>query len=385
MYKVKTFNKIDTQGLNRLPENITVSDDDDYDAIILRSYKMSSAELTEQLCAVARAGAGYNNIPVADYAKSGVVCFNTPGANANAVKEITILAAFLSARKITAGIDWVQSLLGSDVNVEKEVEAQKSQYVGPELLGKKVGVLGLGAVGALAANAFVQLGCDVYGYDPFISVESAWHLSAEVKRTTSLDWIFANCDFVSVHIPLMDSTKGFVNMALIEQAEGIRLLNMARGELCDNEAILYGIKTGKIAAYVTDFPNNALLGNPNIITIPHLGASTPESETNCAIMAADQIADYLNNGNIVNSVNYPNCSMGIKTSKARITLNHLNIPNMVGQITAVLAADNINIANMINKSRGEYAYTMIDVDDEVTDKVASDIKSIEGILKMRVL
>ena len=386
MYKIKTFNKIDPEGMKRLPENFTVIDGEDYDGIILRSYKMSEAELTPSLCGVARAGAGVNNIPVDLYAQKGVVVFNTPGANANAVKELVILGALLAERKVAAGMQWVQTLKGADVDVEKEVEAQKSAYTGPELLGKKAGVIGLGAIGAQVANTFEAMGMEVYGYDPFISVEAAWGLNSSVNRVTSVEWIFANCDVVSIHVPLVESTKKFVNSNLIAQAkEGIRILNFARGGLCDDGAIIEGIKSGKIAAYVTDFPNEALLGYDNIIAIPHLGASTPESETNCAIMAANQLAEYLVNGNILNSVNYPNCDMGKRNGGTRLTINHRNIPNMVGQITTVLANDNINISDMINKSRGDYAYTMIDVDNEVAQSVVEDLAAIEGVLKVRKL
>ncbi len=385
-YNIRTFNKIDPAGLATLNDNFAVVDTDDYDGIILRSYKMSEAELTDRLLGVARAGAGYNNIPVDLYAEHGVVVFNTPGANANAVKEITILAALMASRKVAPAIQWVQGLKDTDIDVTKEVEAQKAAYTGPELLGKKVGILGLGAIGVIVANAFADLGMEVYGYDPFISVENAWHLSADINRVAKPEWIFENCDYVTIHIPLSDTTKGFVGKDLIKVAKkGIRILNMARGELCDDEAILGGIEDGTIAAYVTDFPNERLLGIDGIIPIPHLGASTPESETNCAIMAAKQLGEYIENGNIKNSVNYPDCDMGKKATVDRITLNHLNIPNMVGQITTVLANDNINIANMINKSRGEYAYTMIDVDNKITDEVIADLKAIGGIMKVRVI
>ncbi|MFA0815655.1 MAG: phosphoglycerate dehydrogenase [Anaerofustis sp.] len=386
MYKIRTFNKIDNEGMQRLPNNFEVVDGEDYDGIILRSYAMSEAELTDRLCAVARAGAGVNNIPVDLYAQHGVVVFNTPGANANAVKELVVLGMLLSARKVVDGINWVQSLKGTDVNVEKEVEAQKSKYAGPELLGKKAGVIGLGAIGVKAANLLEAMGMDVIGYDPFISVEAAWGLNCTVKRTNSIEWIFENCDYVTIHIPLMDSTKCFVNDQMIARAkDGIRVMNFARGGLCSDDAIVRGVESGKIACYVTDFPNEKLLGYENIVTIPHLGASTPESETNCAIMAADQIAEYLVNGNIINSVNYPNCNMGTCSAKARVTINHKNVPNMVGQITTVMANNGINISDMINKSKGDFAYTMMDVDHEITDDALNALRGIEGVLKVRKL
>lgn len=384
MYNIRTFNKIDNEGMKRLPSNFSVVDGDDYDGIILRSYNMTEAELTDKLCAVARAGAGVNNIPVDTYAQHGVVVFNTPGANANAVKELVILGMLLSARKAVEGINWVQSLKGTDINVEKEVEAQKAKYAGPELLGKKAGIIGLGAIGVKSANLLEAMGMEVTGYDPFISVEAAWGLNSTVKRTNSIEWIFENCDFVTIHIPLLDSTKCFVNDQLIARAkDGIRIMNFARGGLCSDDAIIRGVTSGKIACYVTDFPNEKLLGYENIITIPHLGASTPESETNCAIMAVDQITEYLVNGNIINSVNYPNCNMGTCSAKSRVTINHKNVPNMVGQITTVMANNGINISDMINKSKGDYAYTMMDIDLEIADAALEELKKIEGVLKVR--
>ena len=384
MYNIRTFNKIDNEGMKRLPSNFSVVDGDDYDGIILRSYNMTEAELTDKLCAVARAGAGVNNIPVDTYAQHGVVVFNTPGANANAVKELVILGMLLSARKAVEGINWVQSLKGTDINVEKEVEAQKAKYAGPELLGKKAGIIGLGAIGVKSANLLEAMGMEVTGYDPFISVEAAWGLNSTVKRTNSIEWIFENCDFVTIHIPLLDSTKCFVNDQLIARAkDGIRIMNFARGGLCSDDAIIRGVTSGKIACYVTDFPNEKLLGYENIITIPHLGASTPESETNCAIMAVDQITEYLVNGNIINSVNYPNCNMGTCSAKSRVAINHKNVPNMVGQITTVMANNGINISDMINKSKGDYAYTMMDIDLEIADAALEELKKIEGVLKVR--
>ena len=386
MYKIRTYNKIDQAGMDRLPSDFSVADDDDYDGIILRSYKMSEAEITGKLAAVARAGAGVNNIPVQLYTEKGIVVFNTPGANANAVKEMVILGALISSRKVFDGIEWVQSLKGTDTDAAKEVENQKAQFTGPELLGKSMGVVGLGAVGVKVANIFASMGMNVYGYDPYISIENAWGLSQSVSRAGNIEWIFENCDYVSIHVPFIDATKEFVNAEMLRRAkDGIRVLNFARGELVNDDAMTEAVKSGKVSVYVTDFPNNKLLGIENIIPIPHLGASTPEAETNCAIMAADQIADYLLNGNIVNSVNYPACSLGVMTHKTRITLTHKNIPNMVGQITTILANDSINISDMINKSRDEYAYTMLDLDDSINDEVYSQLKSIEGVLKVRIL
>ncbi len=384
MFKIKTFNKIDPLGLKKLSENITVSDDGDYDAIILRSYQMSEAEITDRLCGVARAGAGVNNIPVDTYAKNGIVVFNTPGANANAVKELAVLAMLLAGRKVTAGIDWLEQYDGDKAGVEKAVEAGKSQFTGPELIGKKAGIIGLGAIGAMVANTLTYFGMEVYGFDPFISVDSAWKLRSAVKRAPSAEWIFENCDYVSLHIPLNDKTKNYVDEAMLSRAkDGIRIINLARGGLVADEAVIKAVESGKAACYVTDFPNGDLLGHENIIAIPHLGASTPESEINCAVMAAEEISDFLNNGNIRNSVNYPACAMARTNAASRLTVCNLNVPNMVGQITAVLAADNINIANMLNASKGEYAYTIIDTDSEIADKVLEDLRGIEGVLKVR--
>ncbi len=386
MYKVKTFNKIAKEGLDRLPDNFAITEDMDYDAIILRSYKMSEAELTDKLCAVGRAGAGVNNIPVDMYAEKGVVVFNAPGANANAVKELVILGMLLTTRKVVAGIEWLQSQKDSDIDIEKEVESHKSAYAGPEILNKSVGVIGLGAIGAKVANALNALGMNVYGYDPFISVDAAWYIDKDVKRVNNIDWILQNCDFVTIHVPLNDKTRDTINKENLKKAkDGIRIINLARGGLCNDEAILEGIQSGKVGCYVTDFPNEKLLGNDKIIAIPHLGASTPESETNCAIMVADQVTDYMVNGNIKNSVNYPACNMGARSAKTRITLCHKNVPNMVGQITGTLANDQINISDMINKSKGNYAYTMIDVDEDVNEKVINDLSAIDGVLKVRKL
>jgi D-3-phosphoglycerate dehydrogenase len=361
-----------------------MTEEADYDAIILRSYKMSEAELTDKLCAVARAGAGVNNIPVELYSKKGVVVFNTPGANANAVKELVILGMLLSTRKVAAGIEWLKSQKDADVDIEKEVESQKSAYAGPEILNKSVGVIGLGAIGTKVANALNALGMKGYGYDPYLSLDGAWSIDKEVKRVTNFDWLLQNCDFLTIHVPLNDQTRDTINSENLKNAkDGIRIINLARGGLCNDEAIVEGIVSGKIGCYVTDFPNEKLLGYDNIIAIPHLGASTPESETNCAIMAAEQITDFLTNGNIKNSVNYPTCHMGSLSAKARLTVCHKNIPNMVGQITAVLAADKINSSDMMNKSKGDYAYTMIDVDNEITEKVMADLSAINDILKVR--
>ncbi len=386
MYKIKTFNKIDPIGLAKLPDNFSVSEDADYDGIILRSYAMTDAELTDKLSAVARAGAGVNNIPVDSYSQHGVVVFNTPGANANAVKELTILGILLSARKTVAGIEWLRGEKDNDVVIEKEVESKKSAFAGPELLGKKVGVVGLGAIGAKVANVLTAMEMEVYGYDPYISVEAAWMLDSGVKRVDTMDWLFENCDFITLHLPLIDKTKKMVNKKILDGAkDGINIINFARGGLVDDEAIIEAAKSGKIGCYVTDFPNNTLLGYDNIITIPHLGASTPESETNCAIMAAEEISDYLINGNIKNSVNYPKSYMGNINEQPRITINHKNIPNMVGQITASLGNDGINISNMINNSKGDYAYTMIECDSSVSENALDDLKKIDGVLKVRKL
>lgn len=387
MYTIQTLNEISDKGLSLLPKDRyqISSDATDPDGIILRSFKMHDMEMPESLKAVARAGAGVNNIPLDVCTQKGIVVFNTPGANANSVKELVLTGMLISSRKIHDSITWSQTLKGKGAEVGKLVEKGKKNFAGPEILGKRLAVVGLGAIGVMVANAAVALGMEVYGFDPYISVESAWGLSRAVKRANSLEACIADADFLTIHVPLLDSTKHMVNDALLNKAKsGLRLLNFARGELVDNQAVIRAIEAGTVSAYVTDFPSDELLGVEGVIPIPHLGASTPEAEENCAIMAAQELAMFLETGNIKNSVNFPDCQMDF-TGNTRLLIANKNIPNMVGQITTILAEESINIADMINKHRGEVAYNIIDLDGSISDAALARIRSIEGILMTRVL
>ncbi len=384
-FTIKTLNKISKTGLEKFDNKYTMDDGAATpDGILLRSASMHEMDFPDSLLCIARAGAGVNNIPVDQCSEKGIVVFNTPGANANAVKELAIASLLLSSRKIVDGINWAKSLTGDDV--AKQVEKGKAQFVGPEVEGKVLGVLGLGAIGVMVANAAANLGMEVYGYDPYISIDAAWGLNRAVKKATDLKTIFENCDYISLHIPLTKETKGIINeVSLAQMKKGIRIVNLSRGELVNDNDIKTALESGQAGCYVTDFPNEKLVTVPGVITIPHLGASTPESEDNCAAMAARQTIDFLENGNIKNSVNYPACDMGVCSAKTRITVAHKNIPNMLGQISTVLADQGINIANMINKSRGEYAYTLIDVETEINNGKIDKIRAIDGVLKVRTL
>ena len=386
MFKIQTLNKIAKCGLDNFDEKYEISDTiENPDGIILRSFKMHDMEVSENLKAVARAGAGTNNIPVDEYAKKGIVVFNTPGANANAVKELTIAGLFLASRKVTEAVDWAKTLKGNGAEVGPMVEKGKSAFAGPEIKGKTLGVIGLGAIGVQVANAAAALGMNVIGYDPYISVDAAWSINEKIKKSTDLARVFAVSDYISLHLPLNDKTKGMVNAELLETAnDGIRILNFARGELVDNTALINALESGKVASYVTDFPSDEVIGVKNVVAIPHLGASTPESEDNCATMAGAQLVDYLENGNIVNSVNYPACSMP-RSGNQRITVAHMNQQSMLSQISGIISERGINIANMINKSRNDYAYTIIDTDAEIHTDDIEAIAKIEGVLKVRVI
>ena len=386
MYKILTLNKISKNGLERLPKDSyeILSECDAPDGILLRSFNMHEMELPDTLKGVARAGAGVNNIPLDKCSEKGVVVFNTPGANANAVKELVIAGLLLSSRKIVDGINWVQSLK-DEKDVAKLVEKGKSQFVGPELLGKKIGVVGLGAIGVLVANAANSLGMSVMGYDPFISVDAAWRLSRGVHKAPTLDAIIAECDFITLHVPLNDETKYMINEETIAKMKnGVRILNFSRAKLVNDDAIKAALAQGKVAVYVTDFPDEGLLGLGNVITIPHLGASTPESEDNCAQMAALQLKNYLEFGIIENSVNLPTCVMPY-VGRRRICVIHRNIPNVVGPLTTAVAKRGINIDNMLNKSKGDYAYTTIDIDDGDIEHVKEDLVRIEGVISVRII
>jgi D-3-phosphoglycerate dehydrogenase len=357
----------------------------DPDAILVRSANMLDMELGGNLKAIARAGAGLIIYPIDRCTEKGIVVFNTPGANANGVKELVLTALFLSSRKIYQGINWAQSLKGKEAEVGKLVEKGKSQFEGPELKGKKIGVIGLGAIGVMVANDAIALGMDVVGYDPYISVNAAWGLSSSVVRETSLDHLLATCDYITIHVPLMESTKGMLNKEKFDiMKKGIRIINLARGGLVVNKDILEAIENGTVACYVTDFPEDDLLGNENVITIPHLGASTPESEENCAMMAAKQLSDFLEKGIIRNSVNFPECDL-VQSGNTRIITAHLNVPNMVGQITTVLAKYKINIVDMLTHHKNNIGYNIIDVEGHITGEIVENLKQIEGVKMVRVI
>ena len=385
MYKVLCLNKISPIGTKRLGESYTFSPEmENPDGILVRSAAMHDMELPENLLAIARAGAGVNNIPVQKCSEQGIVVCNTPGANANAVKELVLCALFLTSRKIPAAMDWVKTLKGQGDQVSKLVEKGKSQFAGPEIQGKALGVVGLGAIGILVANAAVQLGMEVYGYDPFLSVDSAWHLSSGVRRSLSLEEIYQNCDYITLHLPLNNDTRGTINAeAIAKMKDGARILNFARGELVDEAALEEAMASGKVAAYATDFPTDSQLGRENVVALPHLGASTPESEENCAVMAVDQLKDYLENGNIKNSVNLPALSMSREPGTRRICLIHKNIPNTIATFTTTCGEAGINIENMQSKSRGEYAYTVLDVSGDLTPQAVDSLKALA--IKVRVI
>ena len=385
MTKVKCLNPIAACGLDLLGENYTVTDDADAEAILVRSASMHEMELSDKLLAVARAGAGVNNIPLDKCAEQGIVVFNTPGANANGVKELVVAGMLLAARDIIGGANWVAAN-ASDENIAKTAEKEKKKFAGTEILGKKLGVIGLGAIGAKVANIGVRLGMEVYGYDPFVSVDAAWGLSRSVKHITNVNDIYTNCDYITIHVPLLDSTKGMINAEAIKQMkDGAVILNFARDILCDEEAVLAGIESGKIARYVTDFANPTVAGKKGVIVTPHLGASTEESEDNCAVMAVKEIKDFFENGNVKNSVNYPACDAGICQDAGRITVCHKNIPNMLTQFTGLFASKGVNVSEMVSKSRGDYAYTILDISTAASQDVADAIAKIDGVVRVRVI
>lgn len=386
MFKINCLNPIANVGLDLFSDNYEVVDQfNDANAVLVRSANVHDLELPRSLEAIARAGAGVNNIPLDKCAENGVVVFNTPGANSNGVKEMVIAALIISARNIVGGVNWVNSC-GQDPEVAKLVEKNKSKFVGTEIKGKKLGVIGLGAIGVLVANAANKLEMEVYGYDPFISVDAAWKLSKYIKPTKSLEEIYRECDFITVHVPLTDSTKGMFNKDTFAiMKDGVKILNFSRDSLVLDEDMIDALESGKVGRYVTDFPNPKVCGVEGVITIPHLGASTSESEDNCAIMAVQQLMDYLENGNIKNSVNYPKCDMGECNQAGRIAINHKNIPNMLGQFTSTLAKDNFNISDLMNKSKGQWAYTMIDIEAPSTPEIIKKLGEIDGVLRVRII
>jgi len=386
MYQVKTLNKIAQVGLDFFDEKYEVIEEGDVDAIILRSYKMHDYPLNKNLRAIARAGAGTNNVPIKKCAQKGIVVFNTPGANANGVKEAVLAGLLLSSRKIVDAITWAKTLEGEGDQVPKLVESGKSNFKGPEIKGKSLGVIGLGAIGVLVANAATSLGMKVIGYDPFISVGHAWSLSSDVIRAKTLEEVYVSADYISLHVPLIKETTDMINETSIQQMKnGVKILNFARGGLVSDQAIAEALETGKVSNYVTDFPNEATLKMKNVIAIPHLGASTAESEENCAVMAVKQLKEYMEHGNIINSVNFPTCDIGKCTTAGRVAIHHKNIPTMVSQITAIFAENNLNVADMINKSRETWAYTMLDVEATITKDMLTTLESIEGVTHVRIL
>jgi D-3-phosphoglycerate dehydrogenase len=387
MFKIQTLNKIAMIGLEGFPrEQYEIASEIlNPDAILVRSADMHTMQLPASVKAIGRAGAGVNNIPVEQCSKRGIVVFNTPGANANGVKELVLASLLLSSRRIVPGIEWVGTLKGKGKEVGPLVEKGKNDFVGPEIKGKKLGVIGLGAIGVMVANDAVALGMEVAGYDPYISVEAAWGLARTVRRATSLDMLLAQSDYITLHVPLMDQTKGMLNrdkFALMKK--GVRIVNLARGGLVKNADLLEALKAGSVGCYVTDFPDDDLLDVPNVIPIPHLGASTPEAEDNCAVMAVEQVRDFLENGNVKNAVNFPACALPVM-GRNRIVVANANVPNMVGQITTVLAADKINIADMMNKSAGELAYNIIDIDGNVAEAQVEKLRKIEGVITARLI
>lgn len=384
MFGIQTLNKISPAGLNKFGEGYTCGDQvQNPDAVLVRSASMHEMEFPSSLKAIARAGAGVNNIPVDKCSEMGIVVFNTPGANANAVKELVIAALLLSSRKIVQGIEWTKTLKVEGANISKLVEKGKSSFVGPEIRGKKLGVIGLGAIGILVANAASALGMEVYGYDPYLSVNAAWDLSHKTHHALTLDEIYSNCDYITVHVPLTPDTKEMINKdTLATMKDGVRILNFARGDLVNTADVLDALKSGKMAAYVTDFASEALLGAENVIVTPHLGASTPESEDNCASMAASELIDFLENGNIKNSVNMPTVEMP-RVGASRICVIHKNIPNMLTQISAIVSKAGINIENMQSVSKKDYAYTILDTSDVVEDE--GRLRAIDGVVSVRII
>ena len=387
MFRIKTMNKIAQVGLNQFPADYQVGDNvEGEEGILVRSAKLHGYPFPDTLWGIARAGAGTNNIPVAECAQKGIVVFNTPGANANGVKELVLAALLMASRDLVGGVEWVKAqAVNHDTDVAAAVEKGKSAFVGPELYRKTLGVIGLGAIGALVANAALSLGMEVYGYDPFLSVDTALRLDRHVHVVKDVAELYRVSDYVTIHVPYTPDTRHTINADTIAQMkDGVRIVNLARGELVDDEAMMAALERGKVARYVTDFPNNTITLAPNVVPIPHLGASTPESEDNCAIMAAQQLRDFLENGNIKNSVNFPNVEME-RSGVQRLCIIHRNIPAMLANITAQLSGDGVNVENMTNKSRGDFAYTLVDVGSAVEESVIDDIRAIDGIIRVRVI
>ena len=386
MFQYQCLNPISKVGLDGFTNDYTKTEEiEKADAILVRSASMHEMKLPENIQAIARAGAGVNNIPLQDCAEQGIVVFNTPGANANGVKEMVIAGMLLASRDIVGGVEWVKQEKDNE-NVGKLAEKQKKQFAGCEIKGKKLGVIGLGAIGAMVANTAIYLGMEVYGYDPYLSVNAAWNLSSEVKHIVNVEDIYKECNYITVHVPALDSTKGMINKEAFDMMQdGTIIINCARDVLVDEKAIGEALKSGRVKKYVTDFPNPVTAGMEGAIVLPHLGASTAEAEDNCAIMAVKELRNYIENGNIVNSVNYPACDMGVCTSAGRVAVCHKNVPAIISKITSVMGDEGINIEEMANKSRGDYAYSMLDISESASETVVDKLASIEGVIKVRVI
>ena len=386
MFTYHCLNNISEVGLKHLPNDFNETDSiAEADAVLVRSANMKDMELPDRLLAIGRAGAGVNNIPLETCSEKGIVVFNTPGANANGVKELVIAGMLLASRDIVGGIEWLEKQESTE-DLPKKVEKQKQQFAGNEINGKKLGIIGLGAIGVMVANAAVNLGMKVFGYDPFISVQAAWSLSRNIRHVTDINEIYSDCDYITIHVPLSNDTRGMIGKeAISKMKEGVVLLNFARDALVDEDAIIEGLKSGKVKKYVTDFVTPAVAHAKNTLVTPHLGASTLESEENCAEMAVNEIVDYLENGNIKNSVNYPACDVGVCTSVGRVAITHKNIPGMLSRFTGVLGNAGINISYLTNKSRGAYAYSIIDTNDSLTGDVVDGLNQVDGVFKVRVI
>ena len=386
MFKYHCLNPIAEVGLEKFSDQYVKTEDvNEADGILVRSAAMHDMELPDNLLAIARAGAGVNNSPLDKCAEKGIVVFNTPGANANGVKELVIAGMLLASRDIVGGIEWVKDNQ-ADENISKTAEKAKKNFAGTEIQNKKLGIIGLGAIGVKVANVAKHLGMEVYGYDPYVSVDAAWNLSRDVKHVLNVEEIYEQCDIITIHVPLMDATRGMINKEAIEKMkDGVILLNFARDLLMDEKAVLDGIKSGKVRKYVSDFPNPTTAGQDGCIVIPHLGASTEESEDNCAVMAVKEMKDYLENGNIINSVNYPKCDMGVCSQAGRVAIFHKNIANMITKFTACFGDNGINISDMTNKSKGEVAYTMLDIETAASEDIIKKLQSIDGVFRVRVV
>lgn len=386
MFKYSCLNPIAETGLKMFSDEYEKTENlEDADLVLVRSAKMTEMEIPSSVVAIGRAGAGVNNIPIQECAANGVVVFNTPGANANGVKELVLAGMLLASRDIVGGIEWVEQNEDEE-EIGKLAEKKKKAFAGCEISGKKLGIIGLGAIGTMVANAAVHLGMDVYGYDPYISIDAAWNLSRNIKHIKSVDEIYEQCDYITIHVPLLESTKKMINKEAIDKMkDGVVLLNFARDLLVDEEALVKALEAGKVKKYVTDFANPTVAGAPGTLVTPHLGASTEEAEINCAVMAVKELCDFMENGNIRNSVNFPNCDMGTCRVAGRLAITHKNIPNMISQFTKILGDDGMNIADLTNKSRGEYAYTMIDLENVISPEVVETLEKIEGVSRVRVV